>query len=323
MRERFEAHTAPAANRVLAHTGARYPIIQAPMGYIATGALAAAVSEAGATGVVATSGGVERCMAELAGARSRTAAPFGANVVLMLLQDESVVDAICDAGVHFVTTSAGNPARFVDRLKRRGITVYHVVPSVAAAEKAVAAGVDGLVVEGGEGGGFKSPDDVSTLVLLQAVRRAVDVPLVAAGGIVDGVGMAAAFALGAEGVQMGTRFLLCRESPVHPSYQAALLRAGETDTVMLNRTSRPAVRALKTPLAAEVLEQGGVLPPQAFARIEELYFGGDLTASVACAGQSVGLIEHVQPAADIVAETVGQFFDVMDGLAARFGGRCF
>jgi len=309
-------------NRVLADTGARYPIIQAPMGYIATWPLASAVSNAGAMGIVATTGGLEFAREELAQTRSHTTTPFGANVIVSS-GSGAVIDAICDAGVRFVTTSAGNPARFIDQLKSRDIVVYHVVPSVAAALKAIDAGVDGLVVEGGEGGGFKSPDDVSTLVLLQAVRRAVDVPLVAAGGIVGGSGMAAAFALGAEGVQMGTRFLLSRESPVHPSYKAALLEARETGTVMLNRTSKPAVRALKTAVAQRVLDNGGVLAPEAFARITELYFGGDLGASVACAGESVGLIDEELPVAEIVANTVEEYFDVMARLAEQFASRSF
>src|ERR1700681_3534455 len=137
-------------NRVLADTGARYPIIQAPMGYIATWPLASAVSNAGAMGVVATTGGIEFCREQLAQTRAHTTAPFGANVIVSSARDGAVIDAICDAGVRFVTTSARNPTRFVDQLKSRDIMVYHVVPSVAAAIKAVDAGVDGLVVEGGE-----------------------------------------------------------------------------------------------------------------------------------------------------------------------------
>ena len=301
-------------NRVLAATGARYPIIQAPMTYIATAPLAAAVSTAGGMGVIATSVGVDYAADMLAKTREATDAPFGANVLVSGVKDDRLIDVICDAGVKFVTTSAGSPTRFIERLKARDVTVYHVVPTVAAALKAVAAGVDGLVVEGGEGGGFKSPDDVSTIVLLQAVRRLVDVPLVAAGGIVDGYGMAAAFALGAEGVQMGTRFLVSRESPIHPDYKAALLAARETDTLMLNRKSKPAIRALKTPVALEIDAAGGLVPPEAFARILELYYGGDLTASVACAGQGIGLISSEDAVADIVDQTMKEYHAAFDRL---------
>ena len=233
------------------------------------------------------------------------------------VRDAAIVDVIADAGVRFVTTSAGDPARYIEALKARGLIVYHVVPSVAAAVRAVAVGVDGLVVEGGEGGGFKSPDDVSTLVLLNAVRRAVDVPLVAAGGIADGAGMAAAFALGAEGVQMGTRFLLSAESPTHPDYKEALRGARETDTVMLNRMAKPAVRALKTPVTDAIMAGGGRMPPEAFASIQSLYFKGDMGASVASAGEVVGLIDEVLPVAEIIQRTMAEFFARVRELAAR------
>ena len=130
------------------------------------------------------------------------------------------------------------------------------MPNLSSALKAVDAGVDGLIVEGGEGGGFKNPDDVHTLVLLQAVRERTDVPIIAAGGICDGRGMAAAFALGAEGIQMGTRFVSAAESPVHANYKQAIVDADDTGTVMLNRKSTPCVRALKTERAKEIDREG-------------------------------------------------------------------
>ncbi|GIS69872.1 MAG: hypothetical protein CM1200mP9_06930 [Gammaproteobacteria bacterium] len=151
-----------------------------------------------------------------------------------------------DQGVKFVTTSAGNPERYTDELKAGGLTVFHVVPSLAAAKKAVSCGVDGLVVEGGEGGGFKNPREVASMVLLPLVRAEVDVPIIAAGGFVDGASMAAAFALGAEGIQMGTRMVSAAESPVHQNWKDAIVGARETDTVFLNRFNSPALRALRT-----------------------------------------------------------------------------
>ena len=195
--------TAPATNRVLAHTGARYPIIQAPMGWIARTQLASAVSRAGGLGIIETSSGeTANCQAEIT-KMSALGLPFGVNLPIRFLKDDAMLRFVCASGVKFVTTSAGSPAKFIAPLKDAGITVYHAVPTVDAALKCVDAGIDGLVVEGGEGGGFKNPEEVSTLVLLQAIRARVDVPLVAAGGICDGRGMAAAFALGAEAVQMG------------------------------------------------------------------------------------------------------------------------
>jgi enoyl-[acyl-carrier protein] reductase II len=295
-------------NRVLAHTGARYPIVQAPMGWIARSALASAVCNAGGLGIIETSSGeTANCQAEILKMRDLTTAPFGVNLPILFLKDDAMLRFICDSGVKFVTTSAGSPAKFVAPLKAAGITVYHAVPTLDAAMKAAGAGVDGLVVEGAEGGGFKNPEEVSTLVLLQAIRRATDVPLIAAGGIVDGRGMAAAFAVGAEGVQMGTRFVSAAESPVHANYKAAIVAAGVTGTVVLNKKSSPCIRALKTNRTAEIAE-AGLMPPDTFSRILDLYFGGDMEAAVGLAGQSAGLIDTVRPVADIIADTVAEFF---------------
>lgn len=295
-------------NRVLAHTGARYPIVQAPMGWIARSALASAVCNAGGLGIIETSSGeTANCQAEILKMRDLTTAPFGVNLPILFLKDDAMLRFICDSGVKFVTTSAGSPAKFVAPLKAAGITVYHAVPTLDAALKAVGAGVDGLVVEGAEGGGFKNPEEVSTLVLLQAIRRATPVPLIAAGGIVDGRGMASAFAVGAEAVQMGTRFVSAAESPVHANYKAAIVAAGVTGTVVLNKKSSPCIRALKTNRTAAIAE-AGLMPADTFSRILELYFGGDMEAAVGLAGQSAGLIDTVRPVADIIADTVAEFF---------------
>ena len=179
-------------NRVLAHTGVKYPIVQAPMGRIARSQLASAVSNAGGLGIIETSSGeVDACLAEIEKMKDLTDKPFGVNLPLLFIKEPRVVDLVAKSGVKFVSTSAGSPAKLLPTLKAAGLIVYHVVPNVSSALKAVDAGVDGLIVEGGEGGGFKNPDDVSTLVLLQAVREKTDVPIIAAGGICDGRGMAA------------------------------------------------------------------------------------------------------------------------------------
>jgi enoyl-[acyl-carrier protein] reductase II len=229
---------------------------------------------------------------------------------------------VCESGVKFVTTSAGSPAKFVGPLKDAGIVVYHAVPTVDAAVKCVEAGVDGLVVEGAEGGGFKNPEEVSTLVLLQAIRARVDVPLIAAGGICDGRGMAAAFALGAEAVQMGTRFVSAAESPVHDNYKAAITGAKETGTWVLNKKASPCIRALKSERTKEI-QEAGLMPPDALKGILGVYFGGDMEAAPALAGQTVGLIDEVKPAAQIIDETVAQFFDITQRLGALAASRTF
>jgi len=276
--------------------------------------LASAVSRAGGLGIIETSSGeTENCQREI---RTMVASglPFGVNLPIRFLKDDAMLRFVCESGIRFVTTSAGSPAKFIAPLKAAGIVVYHAVPTVDAALKCVDAGVDGLVVEGGEGGGFKNPEEVSTLVLLQAIRERVDVPLIAAGGIVDGRGMAAAFALGAEAIQMGTRFVASAESPVHANYKQAIVDAQTTGTWMLNTKSSPCIRALKTEFT-QTIHEAGLMGPDSFTGIQQVYFGGDMNAAPALAGESAGLIHRVDSVEKIIADTVAQF----QAIATRFG----
>ena len=223
-------------NRVTRMLGVELPIIQAPMGWIARSGLASAVSNAGGMGIIETSSGeLEVIREEIRKMRDLTDKPFGVNIAQAFVRDPNIARFVIDQGVRFVTTSAGSPTKYTAVLKEAGLTVFHVVPTLSAALKAVAAGVDGLIVEGSEGGGFKNPRDVATMVLLPLIRSKVDVPIIAAGGFVDGPTMAAAFALGAEGIQMGTRMVSALESPVHQNWKQAIVDAQETDTVFLNR----------------------------------------------------------------------------------------
>jgi len=297
-------------NRVLQHTGSKYPIIQAPMGWIARSQLASAVCEAGGLGIIETSSGeTDACIGEIEKMSDLTDKPFGINLPLLFLRDEAMIRYVASCGVKFVTTSAGNPFKLIEILKKHDIFVYHAVPTLKGALKAVEAGVDGLVVEGAEGGGFKNPEEVSTLVLLQIIRERTDVPLIAAGGICDGRGMAAAFAVGAEGVQMGTRFVSSLESPVHAHYKQAIVNAEDTGTWVLNKKSSPCIRALKSERTKEIHE-AGLMPADTFKNIRDVYFGGDMEASVALAGQSAGLIHEVKPVKQIIDETVEGFFKI-------------
>ena len=286
--------------------GIEYPIIQAPMGWIARAPLAAAVSNAGGLGIIETSSGeLDVIRGEIQKMRTLTERPFGVNIAQAFVRDPSIADFVVEQGVRFVTTSAGDPTKYTQQLKSAGLTVFHVVPTLAAALKAVDAGVDGLIVEGGEGGGFKNPRDVSTMVLLPLVAEHVDVPLVAAGGISDGVGMAAALALGAEGVQMGTRMVAAKESPVHDNWKNAIIEAAETDTVFLNRFGKPGLRALRTERTTR-LEREDQVGMDQFARTQDVYFGGDLEAGIALTGQVAGRIREVLPVERIIHETVQQ-----------------
>ena len=294
-------------NRVIEHTGSKYPIIQAPMGWIARSQLASAVCEAGGMGIIETSSGeVDNCKKEIQLMSDLTNKPFGVNLPLLFLQDDSMVKFCVDAGVKFVTTSAGDPTKYVGILKDAGITVYHAVPSLAGAIKAADAGVDGLVVEGTEGGGFKSPEEVGLLVLIQSIKQNLDIPIIAAGGLVDGSGMAAVFAAGAEGIQMGTRFVSSKESPVHVNFKNKIIDSGIDGTLVLNKKSRPVIRALKTQLTNNINEKG-VMDMSAMMNIKDLYFGGDMEAAPALSGQSSGLINEIKPVKQIIDEIIDEF----------------
>ena len=302
-------------NRVLQHLGSKYPIIQAPMGWIARSKLASAVSNAGGFGVIETSSGeVENCKAEIKKMADLTDKPFGVNLPLLFLQDDSMVDFCVSHGVKFVTTSAGDPSKYIETLKYAGITVYHAVPSVQGAVKAANAGVDGLVVEGTEGGGFKNPEEVGLLVLIQAIRKELDLPIIAAGGIVAGTGMAAVFAAGAEGIQMGTRFVSSKESPVHDNFKNKILDSTIQGTWILNKTSKPVIRALRTDFTKKIHE-AGVMEMNDMSNIQDLYFGGDMNAAPALSGQSVGLIDEVKSVKDIIDQTVLEFNETCNNLS--------
>jgi len=300
--------------RVSRLLGVRYPIVQAPMGWIARAQLASTVSNAGGLGIIETSSGeLDVIRDEIRKMHDLTDHPFGVNIAQLFVRDPTIVDFVVAEGVKFVTTSAGDPRKYTADLKAAGLTVFHVVPSLDAALKAVAAGVDGLVVEGGEGGGFKNPRDVATMVLLPLVCSRLEVPVIAAGGITDGPSMAAAFALGAEGVQMGSRMVSATESPVHQNWKQAIVAAKETDTVFLNRFSRPGLRCLRTETSVR-LERAEHVGFEVFERAMDLYFGGDMEAAIALAGQVVGRIEAVKPVADIVADTVRGFRETIERL---------
>ena len=304
----MRARPAPVRTRVSELLGVDYPIVQAPMGWIARAQLASAVSEAGGFGIIETSSGeLDAVRAEITKMRDLTDKPWGVNIAQMFVRDPSIVDFVIDQGVQFVTTSAGDPNRYTAALKGAGLTVFHVVPTVAAAHKAVDAGVDGLVVEGAEGGGFKDPKGAATMVLLPAVRAAVDVPIIAAGGICDGPSMAAAFALGAEGVQMGTRMVSSRESPIHENWKQAIVDAAETGTAFVNRFGRPGLRAIRTERVAGLEAEGSVDMGTAFGDVMAVYFGGRLEEGIALAGEVSGRIRSVEPVADVLADTIDGF----------------
>jgi enoyl-[acyl-carrier protein] reductase II len=306
-------------NRVTEMLGVELPIVQAPMGWIARSVLASAVSNAGGMGIIETSSGeLDVIKEEIKKMKGLTDKPFGVNIAQAFVRDPNIAQFVIDQGVTFVTTSAGSPTKYTGQLKEAGLTVFHVVPTLTAALKAVKAGVDGLIVEGGEGGGFKNPNDVATMVLLPLIRSKVDVPIIAAGGMVDGPTMAAAFALGAEGVQMGTRMVSALESPVHDNWKNAIVDAEETGTVFLNRFHSPALRALRTEKTTALEKQinENIMPK--FGNAQNLYFGGDMESAIPLSGQVSGRIESIKPVAEILDETRQGFFDTIGRLAKSY-----
>lgn len=305
-------------NRVTELLGIERPIVQAPMGWIARSQLASAVCNAGGLGIIETSSGeLDAIKDEIRTMREFTDKPFGVNIAQAFVRDPSIAQFVVDQGVTFVTTSAGDPNKYTRVLKDNGLTVFHVVPTLAAALKAVDAGVDGLVVEGVEGGGFKDPKGASTMVLLPLVRSHVDIPIIAAGGICDCVSMAAAFALGAEGVQMGTRMMSAAESPIHHNWKAAVVAARETDTVLLNRLTKPGLRALRS-ARTEEMERRDLVSLLETGDPLDLYFGGNMETFVPLGGQVAGRIGGVESVKDILDATMDEFTAVIGKLAAQY-----
>jgi enoyl-[acyl-carrier protein] reductase II len=270
-------------------------------------------------GIIETSSGeLDAIRDEIRAMRDLTDKPFGVNIAQAFVSDPGIVDFVVDQGVKFVTTSAGSPTRYTAQLKDAGLTVFHVVPTLRAAQKAADAGVDGLIVEGGEGGGFKNPRPVASMVLLPLVVSRIDLPVIAAGGFLDGATMAAAFALGAEGIQLGTRMVSAAESPIHPRWKQAIVDAAETDTVFLNQHTSPALRALRTEKTSGYEFDTERNAMAEMMNLRSLYFEGDMESSIALCGQVAGRIDAVRPVAEIIDSCARECLDRLAALAAQY-----
>ncbi|WP_416353374.1 enoyl-[acyl-carrier-protein] reductase FabK [Agrilactobacillus fermenti] len=307
--------------------GIKYPIIQGGMAWVADGQLAAAVSNGGGLGIIGAGNAPGAVVAEqIKVARSLTDKPFGVNVMLMSPFVEEVIEVVLKAHVPVVTTGAGNPGKYIDDFKAAGSKVVPVVPSVALARMMARIGVDGVVAEGGESGGHIG--QLATLPLVPQVVDAVDIPVFAAGGIGDGRGVAAAFMLGAAGVQMGTRFLAASETNIHENYKKAVIKAKDIDTQVTGRFAGSPVRVLKNKMSKKFLklEKAEAQKPEPdFAKLDELGNGslrravqeGDKETGSFMAGEIAGMVKKVQPAAEIIQEVVGQADQLLSG-AGRF-----
>jgi enoyl-[acyl-carrier protein] reductase II len=293
-------------SRVNELLGCKYPILQGAMGVISNPELVAAVSEAGGFGLLATAfaSDAEVLRAQIRATRGLTKRPFGGNLQVMNPLSQRFGEVMAEEGIRAVTVSGGSPKALVPFLHEKGIQVIVVVPSVDVAQKAEAAGADAIVAEGSESGGIQGFRGVSTLVLVPAVVDAVKVPVIAAGGIADARGYRAAFALGAEGVQVGTRFIATRECVAHENYKRAILAASEVGTALLNM-GRYQVRALRTPLV-ERMAQGPPPEPRGLegSGLEAAWLKGDMEAASLAAGEVAGLIHDIPSVREVIERMV-------------------
>lgn len=291
--------------------GIKYPLFQGGMAWIADGRLAAAVSEAGGLGIIAAGNApADYVKSEIDKARSLTDKPFGVNIMLMSPYAGEIAELVTREKVRVVTTGAGTPSKYMAAWKEAGIAVIPVVASVAMAKIMTRLGATALIAEGGESGGHVG--ELTTMVLVPMVCDATELPVIAAGGIADGRGVAAAFMLGACGVQLGTRFLSAEECNIHPLYKEKIVKAGDLCTMVTGKRLGHPVRALRTPFPREYQskEYGGASDEELEAfgtgALRKAVVDGDLENGCFLSGQIAGLIKRIEPAADIVR-------DVMEG----------
>jgi len=307
--------------RVSERLGIRYPIIQGGMQWVGKAELASAVSNAGGLGILTalTQPTPDALAAEIARTRTLTDKPFGVNLSILPSINpppySDYLQAIIDSGVKIVETAGNNPVDFIGRMKDAGITIVHKCTSVRHAQSAVRNGVDMISIDGFECAGHPGEDDVPGLVLIPRAVRQLQVPVIASGGIADGRGMAAALALGAEGINMGTRFLVTQEAPVHNNIKQALVGASERDTKLMFRTMRNTTRVWSNAISQEVVatenREGGCT----FEDVRHLVAGqrgnralqsGEVDSGVVAAGQVVGLIDDVPSCADLIERLVAE-----------------
>lgn len=291
--------------------GIEYPVFQGGMAWIADGKLAAAVSNGGGLGIIAAGNAPgEYVKEQIKKARELTEKPIGVNIMLMSPFADEVAKVVTEEKVDVVTTGAGNPSKYINEWKAAGIKVIPVVASVAMAKLMTRLGASAVIAEGGESGGHVG--ELTTMVLVPQVCDATDLPVIAAGGIADGRGVAAAFMLGACGVQMGTRFLSAEECTIHPEYKQKILKAGDLCTMVTGKRLGHPVRSLRTPFAREYskAEYGGMpddeLEALGAGALRRAVQEGDSEKGCFLAGQIAAMVKKEQPAAEIIKEVMEQ-----------------
>ena len=294
--------------RITELLGCEYPIIQGGMAWVAEHTLASAVSNAGGIGLIAGGNApIDYLRDQIRKCKEKTDKPFGVNIMLMSPNAEDLAQLCIDEGVKVVTTGAGNPGKFIPAWKEAGIKVIPVVPSVALAKRMERAGADAVVAEGTESGGHIGEN--TTMCLVPQVVDALEIPVIAAGGIADGRGMASSFMLGAEGVQIGTRFLASEECQIHPTFKELVIKAKDTDSVVTGRYTGHPCRNVKTKFAKKLAngEKDGTLSPEEFENLtvgalRRAVVDGDLESGSFLCGAIAGMITEVKPCKDIVEE---------------------
>ena len=309
-------------SRICEILGIEYPIFQGGMAWVADAELAAAVSNAGGLGLIsAINAGTEAVRNEICKCKTLTDKPFGVNIMLQAPNAAEIADMIVEEGVKIVTTGAGSPAKYLPMWKENGIKVVPVIACVAHAIKMQAAGVDAIVAEGAESGGHVG--ELHTMPLIPQIVDAVEIPVIAAGGICDGRGAAAAFMLGAEGVQVGTRFLSAAECNVHENYKEKILKATDISTIVTGKSLGHPVRSLKTPFSrtfAKMESDPNVTPEEVLAfgggALRKAVQEGDINGSY-MAGECAGMVNKIEPAAAIVEDIILGAEKVMKERVAR------
>lgn len=309
-------------NRLCELLGIEYPVIQGGMAWVATAELAAAVSNGGGLGLIAAGGAPADVVREqIKKCRELTDKPFGVNVMLMSPFAEDVMNVIMEEKPAVVATGAGNPGKYMEGLKAAGIKVLPVIASVAMAQRMEKMGADAIIAEGTEAGGHIG--EITTMCLIPQIADAVSVPVVAAGGIADARGAVAAFALGADGIQVGTRFICSNECIAHENYKNAVLKAKDRDAVVTGRSTGAPVRALKNKLTKEYQRLEKENAP--FEEIEKLGVGGlrrafeegDVQMGSLMAGQSAAMVHKIEPCADIIRSYFEGISDILDTIKTK------
>lgn len=310
-------------NRLCDILNIKYPIFQGGMAWLGTAELAAAVSDAGGLGIIGCGNAdADYVEEQIKKVRALTDKPFGVNVMLLSPYAEEIMDLVCREKVSVVTTGAGNPGKYFDQLKENGIKIIPVVPSTALAKRMEKNGADAIIVEGTEAGGHVG--ELTTFTLLPQVADVVDIPVIAAGGIADGRGLVASFALGAEAVQIGTRFICADECIAHENFKKAILKAKDRDAVITGRSTGHPVRNLKNAFTREFdkLEEEGTpvdeLEEFGKGALRAAAIDGDDSMGSMMAGQTAGMINEIKPAAEIIEDIMGQIDGVLDRLNESF-----